>query len=192
MTIIISGDTGVPVSPVTGTLAVLNGGTGVTTSTGSGANVLGTSPTITGATITVASTANPTFSAYVASNQSITASTFVKVPFNTEEWDTNNNYDSTTNYRFTPTVAGYYLINSAVSTIGSSTRAFASVFKNGAEAKRGNDCAASVTGVVLNALVSANGSTDYFEIHVWTNGTGTNLGGTAPLSYFQASMVRSA
>ena len=49
MTIIISGDTGVPVSPVTGTLAVANGGTGVTTSTGSGANVLGTSPSISGA-----------------------------------------------------------------------------------------------------------------------------------------------
>ena len=192
MTIIISGDTGVPVSPVTGTLAVLNGGTGVTTKTGTGAVVLGTSPSITGATITVASTANPTFSAYVASNQSITASTFVKVPFNTEEWDTNNNYDSTTNYRFTPTVAGYYLINSAVSTINSSTRAFASVFKNGAEAKRGNDCAAAVNGVVVNALVSANGSTDYFEIHVYTNVGGTNLGGGAILSYFQASMVRSA
>ena len=52
MTIIISGDTGVPVSPVTGTLAVLNGGTGVTTSTGSGAVVLGTSPSISGAVMT--------------------------------------------------------------------------------------------------------------------------------------------
>ena len=34
-----------------GTLAVANGGTGVTTSTGSGANVLGTSPTISSATL---------------------------------------------------------------------------------------------------------------------------------------------
>ncbi len=210
MTIIIDGTLGIttPSETNTGTLSVtgvttltgglnaalpvLSGGTGVTTSTGSGANVLGTSPTITGATITVASTANPTFSAYVASNQSVTANTFAKVPFNTEEWDTNNNYDSTTNYRFTPTVAGYYLINSAVSTIGSSTRAFASVFKNGAETKRGNDCAAAVNGVVVTALVYANGSTDYFEIHVYTSGTGTNLGGGATLSYFQASMARSA
>jgi hypothetical protein len=192
MTIIIDGTLGVPLSPSTGTLAVANGGTGVTTSTGSGANVLGTSPTITGATITVASTANPTFSAYVASNQSITSSTAVKVPFNTEEWDTNNNYDSTTNYRFTPTVAGYYLINSAVATVGGSTRAFAMVYKNGAEAKRGNDSSAAVNGVVVNALVSANGSTDYFEIYVYTNVGGTNLGGGATLSYFQASMVRSA
>jgi hypothetical protein len=40
--------TGLPLSSgVTGTLPVANGGTGVTTSTGSGANVLGTSPAIT-------------------------------------------------------------------------------------------------------------------------------------------------
>jgi hypothetical protein len=37
---------------VTGTLPVTNGGTGVTTSTGSGANVLGTSPTIASPTLT--------------------------------------------------------------------------------------------------------------------------------------------
>jgi hypothetical protein len=39
--------TGLPLSTgITGTLGVSNGGTGVTTSTGSGANVLGTSPTL--------------------------------------------------------------------------------------------------------------------------------------------------
>jgi hypothetical protein len=46
MSLILSGDTGVPVTTVTGTLPVANGGSGVTTSTGSGANVLGTSPTL--------------------------------------------------------------------------------------------------------------------------------------------------
>ena len=39
-----------------GTLAVANGGTGVTTSTGSGANVLGTSPTISSPTLTGSTT----------------------------------------------------------------------------------------------------------------------------------------
>jgi len=47
MSLILSGDTGVPVTTVTGTLPVANGGTGVATSTGSGANALATSPTLT-------------------------------------------------------------------------------------------------------------------------------------------------
>lgn len=54
---------------VTGTLPVANGGTGVTTSTGSGANVLGTSPTIATPTITTpvinSATFNPSGSAPV-------------------------------------------------------------------------------------------------------------------------------
>ena len=49
MSLILSGDTGVPVTTVTGTLPVANGGTGVATSTGTGAVVLGTSPSISGA-----------------------------------------------------------------------------------------------------------------------------------------------
>jgi len=52
--LILDGTTGCPVTTVTGTLPVANGGSGVTTSTGSGAVVLGTSPTITGATLTTA------------------------------------------------------------------------------------------------------------------------------------------
>ena len=42
----------IAVTQLTGTLPVANGGTGVTTSTGSGANVLGTSPSISGAVMT--------------------------------------------------------------------------------------------------------------------------------------------
>ena len=55
MALILDGTTGVPVGTVTGTLPVANGGSGVTTSTGSGAVVLGTSPTLTTPTFDSAS-----------------------------------------------------------------------------------------------------------------------------------------
>jgi hypothetical protein len=134
----------------------------------------------------------PAFSAYVSSNQSITSSANVKVPFNTEEFDTANCYDNTTNYRFTPNVAGYYQINAAVGTIAGSTRALPMIWKNGAEAKRGNDSSSAVNGVVVSALIYANGTSDYFEIYVYTNASGTNLGGGAYLTYFQAFLARAA
>ena len=79
MTIIIDGTTGVPVSPVTGTLAVLNGGTGVTTSTGSGANVLGTSPSISGAVMTTMASSVITSGTAVASTSG-TSIDFTSIP----------------------------------------------------------------------------------------------------------------
>ena len=55
--LILDGTTGCPVTTLTGTLPVANGGSGVTTSTGTGANVLGTSPTLTTPTFDSASLA---------------------------------------------------------------------------------------------------------------------------------------
>jgi hypothetical protein len=61
--------TGLPLTTgVTGTLPVANGGTGVTTSTGSGANVLGTSPTIASPTITGTGAIAGTFTGNITGN----------------------------------------------------------------------------------------------------------------------------
>jgi len=61
--------TGLPLTTgVTGTLPVANGGTGVTTSTGSGANVLGTSPTIASPTITGTGAIAGTFTGNLTGN----------------------------------------------------------------------------------------------------------------------------
>jgi hypothetical protein len=57
----------------------------------------------------------PAFSAYQSSGQTLSSATATKLNFQTEEFDTNNNFDSTTNMRFTPTVAGYYQVNGGLS-----------------------------------------------------------------------------
>ncbi|EKE25859.1 MAG: hypothetical protein ACD_5C00016G0008 [uncultured bacterium] len=48
-------------------------------------------------------------------NQSIATSTDTKVQFNAESYDTNSNFDSSTNYRYTVPVTGYYQINCIIS-----------------------------------------------------------------------------
>jgi hypothetical protein len=198
MSIVLDGTSGLtsPAAVLTTTpLAVTSGGTGVTTSTGTGANVLGTSPTITGATVTVAATAAPAFSAYMSTSQSITTTTFTKVQCNTEEFDTNSNYDNATNYRFTPTVSGYYQVNCRFDTLYNATITFVALYKNGVEYKRGADYRFSVTvatGVSSSYLVFLNGSTDYIEMYAFITGTSPSIEGSSNSCYFQAAMIRSA
>jgi hypothetical protein len=52
----------------------------------------------------------PAFSARMNANQTISTGTWTKANFNTEILDTNGKYD-TSNYRFTPGVAGYYRVS---------------------------------------------------------------------------------
>jgi hypothetical protein len=117
------------------------------------------------------------FSVYLGTaNQSAPTGTQTKVAFNAEEFDPNSNFDSTTNRRFTPTVAGYYQINWAVNINASSTltTATSSLYKNGTSYKQG----AAYVGPAISTFASAgsavvymNGSTDYLEIFGYTVGT---------------------
>ena len=74
----------------------------------------------------------PTFSAYSNAGQSISNAVFTKLQYATKDWDTNNNYDNTTNYRFTPTVAGYYQVSANVYLNGGNSMQL-SLYKNGSE-----------------------------------------------------------
>ena len=188
MAIVLDGNLGLtsPAAVLTTTpLAVTSGGTGVTTSTGSGANVLGTSPTITGATITVAATAAPAFSAYSATAQNPTTQVYTKVIFGTEVFDTNNNFASST---FTPTVAGYYQVSASICMAAEISAVGVALlfYKNGVAtiSNVGNYITgiATTTYVIPSAssLVYMNGTTDYLEVYGYISGTGT-------LRYFFAS-----
>jgi hypothetical protein len=53
----------------------------------------------------------PSFYAYRSSNQSISSATTTKIEINAEVFDTDNCYDPSTNYRFTPNKAGKYFVH---------------------------------------------------------------------------------
>lgn len=133
----------------------------------------------------------PAFSAYLSGNQTVTTQTFVKITCQTEEFDTASAYDNSTNYRFQPTVAGYYDVSATVY-FNTETRGIVAIYKNGSQFKNGNDitCTA-LRSSNMDCLVYLNGSTDYIELYAWTQGT-TILGGQPYQTYFQASLVRSA
>jgi hypothetical protein len=153
-------------------------------------------PTNTGTIITTGSTfagTGPAFSAYRGSNQSISANTYTKVEFGTEEFDTANCYDPSTNFRFTPNVAGYYQVNSGINIAAYSNRYTAFIYKNGSEVRvgfsnTGNGANDDSTGIW--ALIYLNGSTDYIEIYVQGNNAATVNGSTG--TYFQAFLARAA
>jgi hypothetical protein len=140
--------------------------TGSVTQTKLGANVVGN---------------GPAFSAYLSgSNQAIGSSTYTKVMLNAEEFDTANCFDSTTNYRFTPNVAGYYFISAEgwVNSPGTNPSSITNcIYKNGILYKQADEYgAANVNGgTTVSSLIYLNGSTDYVEFYIYaTGGLSTN------------------
>jgi hypothetical protein len=135
----------------------------------------------------------PAFSAYQSSAQTLSGSTSTKIQFQTEEYDTDSAFDSTTNYRFTPQVAGYYTVTAAIQMSAFFTTGSVQIYKNGSNYKNGFSTGASgVTGIfTVSCQVFLNGSTDYIECY-GVIGTGQALVASSATTYFQACMVRSA
>jgi hypothetical protein len=142
--------------------------------------------------IVLPTAAAPAFSAYQSSAQTITAGVTTKVQFQTEEFDTANAYDNTTNYRFTPQVAGYYQVNASAQVNGGSLNPTFIIYKNGSIFKSNYPgyVAGSPT-TTISTLIFCNGSTDYLEVYINISAT-LALIASSTITYFQASMVRAA
>jgi hypothetical protein len=139
----------------------------------------------------------PAFSAYrTGSAQSYSGGVYTKINFNAEQFDTANCYDSTTNYRFTPNVAGYYQFNASCDVGAPDNRTTAYLYKNGSAFIAGPNMIGNGTNaqaISLNCIAYANGSTDYFELYIQgNNASNIDATGNPFVSYFQAVLVRSA
>lgn len=129
----------------------------------------------------------PAFSAYQSSAQTLSSNTSTKILFQTEEFDTNNNFSSST---FTPTVAGYYQFTGGISIATVQTPISIIFYKNGSQFKYVAQIGTSGSGFG-SALIYLNGATDYVELYGVVT-TGQALLALSSFTYFQASMVRSA
>lgn len=147
---------------------------------------------------TVGVTAAPAFSARNSTNQTLTNNTSTKVALQTEEFDTNSNFDNATNYRFTPTVAGYYQINAQVKVENNSNAGtlVCTIFKNGSDYKEAQNTirSGSNTSAGSSAVIYFNGSTDYVEVFVLqsTGATATLISNGTLATWFNGVFVRSA
>ena len=147
----------------------------------------------------------PAFSAYIGTDQTITASVNTKIAFNTEEYDTASRYNNTGStvggipaYAFLPNVAGYYFINLNFwigNSTGTYTRWNGKIYKNGSEYSRVSDLVLSGGyGTAGGCLMYLNGSTDYVEAYanIGTSGTAIVGAGGTVVNLFQGYMVRAA
>ena len=132
------------------------------------------------------------FSAYKSSDQSLVASTWTKITFDTEEFDTASFYDTSTS-RFQPTTAGYYLITASLAFLsGTGNAVLTRVYKNGSFFRNASyhyHSASNLDDVqnYASILMYLNG-TDYVEIYGLGIGLVTINSGTT-YSSFQGHLV---
>ena len=127
-----------------------------------------------------------------------TDNVIIKVQFNSENFDTDSCYDATTNYRFTPTVAGKYYIYSNVrvdsGTVDKLLNYQSFIYKNGSQLTniRENFGASALsfrhTGSIF-ATTTLNGTSDYIEIYAKGDVTSGSVNFKASSSIFGAYRI---
>lgn len=126
----------------------------------------------------------PAFSAYASSATSLTGGTSTKIQFQTEVFDTNSNFASST---FTPSVAGYYQVNAGYQITSQDNQLY--IYKNGSVFYQS---AESVSyGQTVSGLVYCNGSTDYIEIYAYVTSTVNCVTGSNK-TWFNGFLARAA
>jgi hypothetical protein len=125
--------------------------------------------------ITSGAVANtPSFNALLSARQTgVAANSNVKINFNQTTINEGSNFDTST-YKFTPTTAGTYFLMACMS-IPSGTdwdNNQIQIYKNGSNIARSSNFQTSNSSTKTFALVEANGSSDYFEVYVYWNGSG--------------------
>ena len=137
----------------------------------------------------------PAFAATQA-NTGFSASADSKLTFATAIFDTDNCYDNSSNYRFTPTTAGKYFVFANIAFDADTTykRHQIKIYKNGSHLARsqlkltGSYFENSDTAANIHYVVDMNGSSDYLEIYGFLDQNGATVN-TAGYGIFGAYRI---
>jgi len=128
----------------------------------------------------IKSSCTPAFLAKNSANLNMSDDTITKVNFDTEDFDSDGNYDHSSNYRFTPQTAGKYMIYAQAFLTTQAANEFNSgqlwIYKNGSQhietnSNQGNNFPEAET-LNVSSIVTFNGSSDYVEIYARLNSEG--------------------
>jgi len=130
------------------------------------------------------------FIATYNSGGSIGSTVQTVVPINTEIFDSNNWFDTST-YGYTPQIAGYYQFNGIVTvTVPSPSFISASFYKNGSSEGAfyvSRDASSNSQAGSGSRIIYLNGSTDYVQLYA--RGLGSS-NGTWGVCWFEGFLVR--
>ena len=138
------------------------------------------------------------FKYYMSASQSISNVTTTKVNFNTSQFSTVGSDFNISTYRFTPTVAGYYIctVKLHYESITNTALCYPVLYKNGVAYSHGAFHANSGTTSVittLTAMVDANGTSDYFEMYTYQNtGASKTITAANSLSTWEIALIAQA
>jgi len=126
----------------------------------------------------------PAFQAFISGDQTLNNDTVTTIAWNNETFDSDSDFD-TSNYRFTPSVAGKYLvyINCNIDAPSGIYYASSEIQKNGSNIpssrivniwENASSSDYSIEGIFLSyqGIVDMNGSTDYLTSNAYMAGGG--------------------
>jgi|9_EtaG_2_1085328.scaffolds.fasta_scaffold15038_3 hypothetical protein len=111
----------------------------------------------------------PAFLVTRSGNQSISNDATTKIQWNNKILDTDNAFDSSTNYRFTPQVSGqyYFCMHTRLNTGSDFENNYHAIRVNGSDVVQSYFKQVYYNGVECSTITSLNGSSDYVEFFIY-------------------------
>lgn len=133
----------------------------------------------------------PAFSVHKnGASQSIPSNAYALLTWNTKLFDTTGTFNLSTG-RFTPNIAGKYLIQGAVY-CANGTDCYAVIRKDGGSTENGFSHNGAADQATVSTILDMNGTSDYVELWVYIDGGGDIVGGGPTDTYFTGSLLSSS